>query len=40
VAEPPISTPDATTPEEDMKSITLYPGFSIKLFADESQGIV
>ncbi|HLX64805.1 MAG TPA: family 16 glycoside hydrolase [Planctomycetota bacterium] len=38
--EPAIAAPDAKSPDEEMKSFTLYPGFSISLFADESQGIV
>lgn len=36
---PPVA-PVAQTPDEQMKNFTLYPGFSIGLFADESIGII
>jgi len=36
----PPPAPQAQTPDEQMKNFTLYPGFSIGLFADESIGII
>ena len=38
--EPDPHAPDAKSPAEEAQQLTLYPGFSIKLFADETQGVI